>query len=93
VELIVVTPSQKYGFIYTTGRLVLFLAVAVVFFALGLRRFALVLAALLVSVPLSYVLLKPIRLKWSAEIDKSLRHRRESKQKLRSALRGDDQAS
>ena len=86
-----VTASQKYGFIYTAGRVLLFLAVAAVFYALGLRRFALVLAALLISVPISYVVLRPIRLKWSAEIDKSLNRRRESKQKLRSALRGEDQ--
>jgi hypothetical protein len=85
-----VTRSQKYGFLYTAGRLGLFLAVAAVLYVAGFRSFVLVMFALVVSVPVSYVLLKPIRLQWSAEIEQSLERRRESKAKLRSALRGED---
>jgi hypothetical protein len=90
VELIVVTPSQKYGLLFTAGRIGIFLVCAAVLSLLHLRPVFIMIGALALSVPISFVLLKPIRLKWSAEIDKSLQRRRESKEKLRSALRGED---
>ena len=85
-----VSQSQKYGWLFTAGRLGLFLLCAAALYALGFRRIFLFAGALLLSVPLSFVLLKPIRLRWSAEIESSLERRRAEKAKLRSALRGDE---
>jgi membrane protein implicated in regulation of membrane protease activity len=85
-----VSPSQKYGLLFTVGRVAIFLVCAAVLSLLHLRPVWIMIGALALSVPISYVLLKPIRLRWSAEIDQSLQRRRESKEKLRSALRGED---
>jgi uncharacterized membrane protein len=75
---------------FTAGRLGLFLVCASLLYVLGFRSILLLLGALILSVPLSFVLLRPIRLKWSAEIERNLERRREAKEKLRSALRGDE---
>ena len=85
-----ISPSQRYGWMFTAGRLGLFLICAALLYVLGFRSILLLAGALILSVPLSFVLLRPIRLKWSAEIEQNLERRREAKQKLRSALRGDE---
>ena len=77
--------------LYTLGRFACFAIVAVVLYAVGLRSWALVIVSLLASAPISYVLLKSVRNKWSVQIDQRLERRRVEKDKLRATLRGDDE--
>lgn len=76
---------------YTLGRVGLFavLVAAMLPFKLGL--FLTLLIALLVSMPLSYILLRRWREEMAETIDGSMQRRRAEKERLRSALSGDDQ--
>ena len=71
---------------YTVGRLLIFIAVAAVLWLLGFRSWALVLVALLVSMPISLVVLRRQRLAFARDIARRRQHRRE----LRAKLRGDE---
>lgn len=71
---------------YTVARLGLFVVVAGVFYLLGLRRFALVIVALVITLPLSYVLLRRQREALSGQIESRVQRRVQ----LRAQLRGDD---
>ncbi len=77
--------------LYTLGRFACFGAVAGVLYLLGLRSWLLVIASLLLSAPLSYVLLRNVRNNWSVQIDQRLKRRKAEKDKLRATLRGDDE--
>jgi hypothetical protein len=83
-------PRVNPGVLYSAGRFGCFLAVAAVLYAVGLRSWLLVLASLALSAPLSFVLLRRVRLAWSVQIDQQWRRRKQAKEKLRAALRGDD---
>jgi hypothetical protein len=76
---------------YTAGRFALFLVVGGVLYLVGFRNFVLVLLALAISMPLSYVVLRRQREAFALQVAGRLEHRREEKDKLRAALRGDDQ--
>jgi hypothetical protein len=78
--------------IYTAGRLLIFLAVAAVLLLVGLRGFPLVLVALLLSLPLSYLLLAAPRAALGGELERRVAARRARREDLRSRLRGDDQS-
>jgi ABC-type spermidine/putrescine transport system permease subunit II len=71
---------------YSIGRLVVFLLVTAVLALLGLRSWLLVLAALLVSMPLSYVVLRGPRTAFARQLERRARERRE----LRAKLQGDE---
>jgi ABC-type spermidine/putrescine transport system permease subunit II len=71
---------------YSIGRLFVFLVVAAVLALLGLRSWLLVLAALLVSMPLSYVVLRGQRAAFARQLERRARERRE----LRAKLQGDE---
>jgi hypothetical protein len=71
---------------YSIGRLVVFLVAAAVLALLGLRSWLLVLAALLVSMPLSYVVLRGPRTAFARQLERHARERRE----LRARLEGDE---
>ncbi len=88
-----VSPTQKLGWLYTAGRLGCFLAVFAVLYLLGFRSFFLVLGALLLSAPLSFVLLRKVRMQWGAHLEQTRAQRKAEKAKLRAALRGDDEPS
>lgn len=77
--------------VYTAGRLLVFAGVAALLFVAGLRGFVLVLAALLVSLPVSYVLLARVRADLAAHVERRLTERRARREDLRSRLRGDDE--
>jgi hypothetical protein len=77
--------------VYTAGRLLVFAGVAALLFVVGLRGFVLVLAALLVSLPVSYLLLARVRVDLAAEVERRLTERRARREDLRSRLRGDDE--
>jgi len=77
--------------VYTAGRVLVFAGVAALLFAVGLRGFVLVMAALLVSLPVSYVLLARVRADFAADVERRVSARRTRRQDLRSKLRGDDE--
>ena len=77
--------------VYTAGRVLVFVGVAALLFATGLRGFVLVLAALLVSLPVSYVVLARPREHFAADVERRLAERRARREDLRSRLRGDDE--
>jgi hypothetical protein len=79
--------------VYTLGRTLVLLAVAVVLYALGLRGFLLAAFALLVSLPLSYVLLARQRLAFGADIERRVSERRARRAELRTRLRGNDRSA
>jgi hypothetical protein len=77
--------------VYTAGRLLVFAGAAAVLFLLGLRGFPLVLGALLLSLPLSYLLLSRARAAFVADVERRVAERRARREHLRSRLRGDDE--
>ena len=77
--------------VYTAGRVLVFVGVAALLYAVSLRGFILVMAALLVSLPVSYVVLARIRADFAASVEQRLAERQERKADLRSRLRGDDE--
>ncbi len=74
---------------YTVARLAVFAVVATVLYFVGLRSFVLVALALLVSLPLSYVLLRRQREALSTEVERRVDGRRQRRTELRDQLRGD----
>jgi len=77
--------------VYTAGRVLVLFAAAAVLYALGLRGFALAAVAILVSLPVSYLLLRRQRLAFGEEIERRLQARRTRREELRGDLRGDDE--
>jgi len=76
--------------VYTGARLALFVALGLVLYAAGLRGFPLAALAVLLSLPLSYVLLARQRAAFSASLERRLAERRARRADLRARLRGDD---
>ena len=81
---------MKYAAIYAVGRLAVLAAALGVLYLVGLRSFYLVLAALALSLPLSYFLLRSPRDAMAARFEQHLNQRREHNQQLREALAGDE---
>lgn len=77
--------------VYTAGRLLVFLGSAALLYVLGVRGFPLAFAALLISLPVSYVLLAGARDALAADVERRLAERRARREDLRSRLRGDDE--
>ncbi|HEY3504834.1 MAG TPA: DUF4229 domain-containing protein [Actinocatenispora sp.] len=75
---------------YTLGRVGLFVVIAAALLPFHLNLFLNLMIALLVSMPLSYFVLKRWREQMAEKIDDSLQKRKDEKQKLRAALSGDD---
>lgn len=76
--------------VYTAGRLLVFVGIVALLYLPGLRGFPLVFAALLISIPVSYVLLSGARASLAADVEQRLAGRRARREDLRSRLRGDD---
>jgi Protein of unknown function (DUF4229) len=77
--------------VYTAGRLLVFLGAAAILFVVGLRGFVLVLVALVLSLPLSFLLLARPRAALGAEVERRVAQRRARREDLRARLRGDDE--
>jgi Protein of unknown function (DUF4229) len=77
--------------VYTAGRLLVLLATAAVLYALGLRGFVLAAVAVLVSLPVAYLLLRRQRLAFGEQIERRMQARRGRREGLRGELRGDDE--
>lgn len=78
--------------VYLLGRLAAFGVVLGLLYLIGLRSFYLVLAALLLSVPLSVFALRRPRHALAADIERRVEGKRARRRDLRAALRGDDEA-
>jgi hypothetical protein len=72
------------------GRLGIFAVLAGILYLIGLRSFYLILAALLLSVPISVVVLKRPRQALAGDLEARVERKRTTKQNLRAALRGDE---
>jgi predicted permease len=86
-----VSPVVKAFLIYTAARLLVLFAVAGLLYLLGLRGFLLAMVALLVSLPVSYLLLRRQREAFGADVERRLAARRARRTELRAKLRGDDE--
>ncbi|MEV7229012.1 MULTISPECIES: DUF4229 domain-containing protein [Polymorphospora] len=81
------------GVKYTLGRLGLFLAVALVLWPVPLNLFVKLMLAVIISAALAFFLLRGLRDQMAEQLSDSVTRRRTEKEKLRSALAGDDQAA
>ncbi len=75
---------------YTLGRVGLFAAIVLALLPFKLELFVTMMIALLVSMPLSYFLLRRWRDQMAERIDESRQQHRNQKEQLRAALSGDD---
>ncbi|HEY6596924.1 MAG TPA: DUF4229 domain-containing protein [Asanoa sp.] len=76
---------------YTLGRIGLFLAVALALWPVELNIFVKLMLAVFVSAALSFFLLPTWRNEMAAQLAAAARRRRAEKDRLRSALAGDDE--
>lgn len=76
---------------YTFWRLLIFAGCLGVLYLVGLRRWALVLVALLISMPVAYVLLRSQTNDFATNLRGVLARRRAERDKLRAALKGEDE--
>lgn len=72
--------------VYTLGRLILFAAVAVVLWLVGLDLFFVLFGALLISMPLSWVVLRGPREEWSRRIAGGVERRKQRQAEIDSQL-------
>jgi uncharacterized membrane protein len=77
--------------LYTAARLGVFVVIAALLFLVGFRSWILVLVALALSAPVSYFLLRNQRDAYAERIEGRISKRRAEKERLRSALAGDDE--
>lgn len=75
--------------VYTAARMLLLFAVALLLYAIGLRGLVLAALAVVVSLPLSYVLLARQRIALGADLERRVAARRARSADLRSRLRDD----
>lgn len=76
--------------VYTVSRLAVIAVLLVVGYAVGLRSYLLVFAAIVVSLPASYLLLRRQRDKVTGELARRGAERADRKASLRAQLRGGD---
>jgi hypothetical protein len=72
--------------VYTAGRLLVFTAVGAVLYVIGFRSWILAFAALLLSMPVSYVALRRQRLAFARAIEQRVQRRREERAQLDNEL-------
>jgi membrane protein implicated in regulation of membrane protease activity len=77
--------------VYTAGRLLVFVGLAALLYLVGLRGFLLVAAAIVLSLPVSYVLLARQRAAMTREVEQRVAGRKGRREDLRARLRGDDE--
>ena len=63
--------------VYTAGRLAVFAVVAAVLYLLGFRSWVLAFAALLLSMPVSYFVLRRQRTEFARDVERRVQERRE----------------
>jgi hypothetical protein len=78
--------------VYTVARMLVLLAVALLLSVIGLHGFVLAAFAVVLSLPLSYLLLARQRIAFGADVERRLAERRARTADLRTRLRSDDAA-
>lgn len=81
---------MKSTAVYTAGRVLVFAVLAALCWLVGLRGFLLVVAALVLSIPVSWFLLARQREAMAADVERRVTERQSRRADLRSQLRGDD---
>jgi hypothetical protein len=81
----------KSAAVYTTGRVLVFAVLAGLLWLAGMRGFLLIIAALVLSIPISYFFLARQRNAFAVDLERRVNERREKRADLRSQLRGDDE--
>jgi hypothetical protein len=79
--------------VYTVGRVLVLFAIAAPLYAVGLRGFLLAASAVLLSLPVSYLLLARQRHAFAADIERRVGERHARRADLRAKLRGDEAPS
>jgi Protein of unknown function (DUF4229) len=79
--------------VYTAARMLLLFAMALLLYLIGLHGFVLAAFAVVLSLPLSYLLLARQRVALGADVERRLAARRARSADLRARLRGDDTAA
>jgi hypothetical protein len=85
----IVSPVVKF----TLGRVGLFVALALVLWPVPIDLLLKLMIALVVSVPLQFVLLRKWRAEMIGYVDQAANRRRTEKDKLRAALAGEDESA
>jgi hypothetical protein len=78
--------------VYTAARMLLLFAMALLLYLIGLHGFVLAAFAVVLSLPLSYLLLARQRGTLGADVERRMAARRARSADLRARLRGDDTA-
>jgi Protein of unknown function (DUF4229) len=78
--------------VYTAARMLVLFAVALLLWVIGLHGFLLAAFAVVLSLPLSYVLLARQRIAFGADVERRVAERQARAAGLRARLRGDDDA-
>jgi hypothetical protein len=76
--------------VYTAGRVVVFGVLVLLLWSVGLGGFVLLLVALGLSMPLSYLFLYKQRAAMAEELERRMAGRRARREAFRARLRGDD---
>ena len=76
--------------VYTSGRVLVFAVLAGLLYLVGLRSYLLVAVAILLSLPVAYVVLARQREAFTTEVERRVESRRTRRTNLRAQLRGDD---
>ena len=76
--------------VYSGGRVLVLLALAALLYLAGMRGMPLAAAAVLISLPVSYVVLSGPRNAMGVEVERRIAARRAHQEDLRLQLRGDD---
>jgi hypothetical protein len=76
--------------VYTVARVLLLFAMALLLYVIGLRGYLLAVFAVVLSLPLSYLVLAKQRVAFGAEIERRMALRRARSADLRARLRGDE---
>jgi predicted permease len=76
--------------VYTAARMLVLAVLGLLLYVVGLRGLPLAAVAVLLSLPVSYVLLARQRVAFGADIERRLAERRTRTDRVRSQLRGED---
>lgn len=76
--------------LYTLARLMVTVAIAGLLWLLGLNGFPLLMVAILLSLPVSYLLLARQRAVLAGELEQQVNRRRTRREEFRARLRGED---
>lgn len=81
------------GVLYTAARAGVFVVLLALLYSVGFRSFVLLFGATLLSLPVSYFLLRNQREAFASRVEGRVGQRKAEKDRLRAALSGDDEGA